>query len=82
VGNGTATIELIEFVPQNKTIDLKYRDVTCGGPGTSAPVGQDLCRISLNVRTSNRSSIEMEAWLPRNWNGRFVATGNGGIGGC
>ena len=24
----------------------------------------------------------MEAWLPRNWTGRFLATGNGGLAGC
>jgi len=82
VGNGTTTVELVEFVAGNKTVDLRYRDVTCGGPGKSAPVRQDLCRIALTVNTSNRSAIEMEAWFPRDWNGRFVATGNGGIGGC
>jgi feruloyl esterase len=82
VEHGNSTTELIEFVPQNATVDLKYRDITCGGPGKSAPVAQDLCRVALNVRTSNQSGIEMEAWLPRNWNGRFMATGNGGIGGC
>jgi feruloyl esterase len=82
VEHGNATTQFTEFVPQNKTVELKYRDVTCGGPGMSAPVGQDLCRVALSVRTSNQSGIEMEAWLPRNWNGRFMATGNGGIGGC
>jgi hypothetical protein len=24
----------------------------------------------------------MEAWLPRNWTGRFLSVGNGGLGGC
>ncbi|KAK7464293.1 hypothetical protein VKT23_006460 [Stygiomarasmius scandens] len=24
----------------------------------------------------------MEAWLPRNWTGRFLSTGNGGLAGC
>jgi hypothetical protein len=24
----------------------------------------------------------MEAWLPENWSGRFLSTGNGGLGGC
>jgi hypothetical protein len=42
----------------------------------------DLCRIALSIPTSNRSSITFEAWLPRNWTGRFLGTGNGGIDGC
>jgi feruloyl esterase len=82
VEHGNSTTEFVEFVPQNTTVDLKYRDLTCGGPGKTAQVAQDICRVALNVRTSNQSGIEMEAWLPRNWNGRFLATGNGGIGGC
>ncbi|KAF2805972.1 putative feruloyl esterase B precursor [Mytilinidion resinicola] len=77
-----ATIEIVEYIPRNKIVDLKYRDTTCGGPGTNSPVAQDFCRVALNISTSDRSSIEFEAWLPNNWNGRFVATGNGGIGGC
>jgi feruloyl esterase len=24
----------------------------------------------------------MEVWLPQNWTGRFLSTGNGGLGGC
>ncbi|KAG7108822.1 feruloyl esterase B-1 like protein [Verticillium longisporum] len=24
----------------------------------------------------------METWLPLNWSGRFLSTGNGGLGGC
>lgn len=24
----------------------------------------------------------MEAWLPSNWTGRFIAHGNGGLNGC
>ncbi|KAF2432219.1 tannase and feruloyl esterase [Tothia fuscella] len=77
-----STVELVEFIPRNTSVDLNYRDVTCGGPGKSAPVGQDLCRIALNIKTSNRSKIHLEAWLPEDWNGRFLATGNGGISGC
>ena len=26
--------------------------------------------------------ITLEAWLPTNWTGRFLSTGNGGISGC
>lgn len=77
-----ATVELVEFVSRDTSVDLKYRDATCGGPGKSSPAAQDLCRVALYVNTTYRSGIQFEAWLPKNWNGRFLATGNGGIGGC
>jgi feruloyl esterase len=34
------------------------------------------------VATTNVSGITLEAWLPSNWTGRFLSTGNGGISGC
>jgi feruloyl esterase len=77
-----ATVELVEFVSRNTSVELKYRDASCGGPGKSPPAAQDLCRVALYVHTTNRSGIQFEAWLPKDWNGRFLATGNGGIGGC
>ncbi|EON96030.1 putative feruloyl esterase b protein [Phaeoacremonium minimum UCRPA7] len=36
----------------------------------------------MTLSTSNRSGIDMEVWLPKNWTGRFLSTGNGGLGGC
>lgn len=45
-------------------------------------IEQETCRIGLIIPTSNRSSIKFEAWFPKDWNGRYLATGNGGIGGC
>ncbi|KAF2640760.1 tannase and feruloyl esterase [Massarina eburnea CBS 473.64] len=48
----------------------------------SANATNDLCRIVLNITTSASSTNRIEAWLPDDWNGRFLATGNGGIGGC
>lgn len=26
--------------------------------------------------------LTLEAWLPTNWAGRFLSTGNGGVSGC
>lgn len=48
----------------------------------SQPVSADLCRVALAVATSNASEITLEAWFPRDYNGRFLSTGNGGLGGC
>ncbi|KLO15211.1 tannase and feruloyl esterase [Schizopora paradoxa] len=45
---------------------------------TSVP----LCRVQFGVNTSETSEIKAEAWLPDEWNGRFLALGNGGLGGC
>lgn len=42
----------------------------------------NLCRAVFNVTTSPTSTARLEAWLPDEWNGRFLATGNGGTGGC
>lgn len=36
----------------------------------------------MHVATSGVSGISLEAWLPQNWSGRFLSTGNGGLGGC
>jgi feruloyl esterase len=46
----------------------------------------DVCRVTFNIATSNRSSTYTEVWLPSGkdgaWSGRTVATGNGGLNGC
>ena len=52
-----------------------YTTISSRSKPTSAA---SLCTLS----TSSRSGISMEAWLPRNWTGRFLSTGNGGISGC
>lgn len=41
-----------------------------------------MCRVAMYVTTSYRSGITLEAWLPTNWTGRFLSTGNGGVSGC
>lgn len=39
------------------------------------------CSVLVESRPSNSSSILTEIWLPQDWNGIFVATGNGGLAG-
>lgn len=77
-----ATFELSEHIAKDDQVELKYRDATCGGPGVSSKVQDEICRVALYVPTSHRSGIHFEAWLPRSWNNRFLSTGNGGIAGC
>jgi feruloyl esterase len=42
----------------------------------------EFCQVALNVTTSGKSQFFMEAWLPSNYTGRFLSTGNGGLNGC
>ncbi|KAF3356967.1 hypothetical protein VdG1_03525 [Verticillium dahliae VDG1] len=48
----------------------------------SQVVDVDICRVSLLTTTGPTSDTSIEVWLPTNWTGRFLSTGNGGTGGC
>lgn len=78
VHNSTLTVR--EFVPANTNLTFPDNDATCSR--ASQLVSADICRIAMSIPTSERSSITYEMWLPRDWSGRFLATGNGGIDGC
>ena len=42
----------------------------------------EFCRVVATLRPSSDSHIGMELWLPaQNWNGKFLAVGNGGWAG-
>jgi feruloyl esterase len=77
-----AKFEFAELIQSGTAANLLYADRTCGGPQQSNPVAQDVCRVTMYLQTSAQSGVQFEAWLPKKWNGRFLATGNGGIGGC
>jgi feruloyl esterase len=50
-----------------------------GGAGATLPAH---CRVAVTLTPSSDSQIEMELWLPtENWNGKFLAVGNGGWAG-
>jgi feruloyl esterase len=50
-----------------------------GGPAAPLPAH---CRLAATLTPSPDSHIEMELWLPTdNWNGKFLAVGNGGWAG-
>ena len=75
-----STREVVSYVPAGTTLTFPDNVASCARP--SQVVGVDLCRVALSIPTSNRSSVTFEQWLPRNWTGRFLATGNAGIDGC
>ncbi|KAH8804444.1 ferulic acid esterase [Xylogone sp. PMI_703] len=74
------TVNFVQYVPSGSNISLADNPPDCGQAPQQAYV--DLCRVALAVKTSDRSSITMETWLPRKYTGRFLSTGNGGLNGC
>ncbi|KAK7455208.1 hypothetical protein VKT23_011083 [Stygiomarasmius scandens] len=81
----SATLNFSQPVTAGTNLTFPSRNpdcVTVSGELPSIVVPVDICRVSLFVSTSDRSGINMEAWLPKNWTGRFLSTGNGGLAGC
>ena len=52
------------------------------GQAAAAPVLPEHCRVRMTLTPTADSNIQAELWLPaQNWNGKFMAVGNGGFGG-
>jgi feruloyl esterase len=77
-----ANLELVEYLERGTSAHLPYRHVTCGGPGHSAKLADDVCRVAVQIHTSKRSFIHFEGWFPKTFNNRFLVAGNGGLNGC
>lgn len=77
-----ATIISVSYRSLGSAISLPGTVESCGGPDLHANITANLCRFVIDATTSASSSVHIEAWLPDDWNGRFMATGNGGEGGC
>ena len=75
-----STRYVLSYVTAGTNLTLPDNDPTCARPSQSVAV--NVCRIGLSIPTSNRSSISFELWLPEDWSGRVLVTGNGGIDGC
>jgi feruloyl esterase len=73
-------VNFAEFVQGGTNLSLADNPPSCGRSNQAVPV--DLCRVAMAVSTSNSSEITLEAWFPREYKGRFLSTGNGGISGC
>ncbi|KAJ7207215.1 tannase and feruloyl esterase [Mycena pura] len=70
------TILDVSYVAAGSTVKLHGQCVP------KAHVAAPLCRVQFSTQTSSTSAIRAEAWLPDEWYGRFLAVGNGGLGGC
>ncbi|KAF6808545.1 tannase and feruloyl esterase [Colletotrichum sojae] len=68
------------FVPAGTTISLPDNHPSCAIPSQVSDV--DICRVVFLTTTGPQSNISYEAWLPLEWSGRFLGTGNGGMNGC
>jgi feruloyl esterase len=40
------------------------------------------CRVAGTIRATAESDVRFELWLPEQWNGKFMQTGNGGAAGA
>jgi feruloyl esterase len=70
------TVTAAEFVPAGAQLPGRG-----GRAGTGAPLPAH-CRVAATLTPSPDSHIEMELWMPaENWNGKFLAVGNGGWAG-
>ncbi len=74
------TLVASQYHDEASILQLTGQAKSCGTDNTT--ITAPLCRIALSVRTSPSSETFFDAWLPDDWNGRFLGTGTGGIGGC
>lgn len=75
------TVNFAEFVPAKSNVSLIDNPVSCGA-NYQTLYGGDICRVAMSIKTSNQSGLTAEIWLPREYTGRFLSTGNGGLAGC
>ena len=73
-------VNFAEYIAGGTNLSLPDNAPSCGA--SSQEVTVDLCRVAMAVNTSSSSQITLEAWFPREYKGRFLSTGNGGLSGC
>jgi feruloyl esterase len=55
-----------------------------GAQGKQGPAGFPVpafCRVAATLKPTSDSNIDIEVWLPANWNGKYQAVGGGGWAG-
>ena len=81
-----ARVQSTTYIPIGGKLNISWISPSCVSEGLGLDMGSgssiEFCHVALNVSTSSSSQVYMEAWLPSNYSGRFLSTGNGGLGGC
>ncbi|KAF9873087.1 tannase and feruloyl esterase [Colletotrichum karsti] len=75
-----STIHETTFISAGTNISLPDNHPSCAIPYQVSDV--NICRVVFLTTTGPTSNISLEAWLPLEWSGRFLGTGNGGMNGC
>ena len=74
------TITSAALVPEGPFVNPGGRGR--GGRGGPAQPIPGHCRVTMVLRPTSDSNIDVELWMPaESWNGRFLAVGNGGFAG-
>ena len=74
-----ATVDAVTSVPAGT-----FTPPTLPGATTSpVPISNlpAFCRVQITSRPTSNSAIGIEVWLPENWNGKYLQSGNGGFAG-
>ncbi|KAI5369484.1 Putative tannase/feruloyl esterase, alpha/Beta hydrolase [Septoria linicola] len=74
----TATVEFARQLQDNATFEVPEGNVAYPISPTQL---RALCVVQVNVTSSPSSMYSFGLFLPENWNGRFLAVGNGGFSG-
>jgi feruloyl esterase len=72
-----ASLNFASWVQENGT----FGDATPGIGNANASSLPELCGLSVNIQAPGNTSYNFGLFLPKKWNQRFMATGNGGFGG-
>lgn len=73
-----SSLNYVAHVAQNGSFGDAATNIPFPRNATGLP---ELCALSVNIKTPGNTSYNFGMFLPSNWNGRFLATGNGGFGG-
>ncbi|KAI1205297.1 tannase-domain-containing protein [Annulohypoxylon truncatum] len=74
----SAKVEKVEYVSAGSSFGEPLTDLMYPIAPTNLP---ELCAVIIAVASSPVSSYRIGMFLPAEWNGRFLAVGNGGFGG-
>ncbi|KAB5557853.1 feruloyl esterase B precursor [Coniochaeta sp. 2T2.1] len=77
-GTAGATVNYVKRVPLNGSFIGSPNDTFNPTTYSGLP---SLCAVSINVPSSANTSFNFGLFMPDEWNGRIITTGNGGFGG-